>query len=116
MIKKLILISAMLMATSVWSEVTYLECERFETEYNRFVVNFVIDTEKGTVKFGVNESEYFEIGTEIRFTKFGTKRWTWILDRTSGDLDKFIAEVFDPDNSIVTGHEKFTCTRAEALF
>ena len=76
----------------------------------------MIDTEKGTVKFGVNESEYFEIGTEIRFfTKFGTKRWTWILDRTSGDLDKFITEVFDPDNSIVTDHEKFTCTERSSI-
>ena len=104
------------MATSVWSQVTYLKCERPENK-DKPPINFVIDTEKGTAKFGVNESEYWEIGTQIRFlTEFGTKRWSWHLNRTSGVLDKFIEEVFDPDDSIVTGHEMFICTRVEVLF
>ena len=115
------------MATSVWSQVTYLKCERLENDENKPPINFIIDTEKGTAKWGVNESEYWEIGTEIRFfNKTDLRKLTWYLDRTSGKLNKYTEEVFAPDsnnprdlvldNWKVTDIEEFTCTRAEALF
>ena len=117
MIKKLMLITATLMATSIWSEVTYLKCERFETEYKSFEVNFVVDTEKGTIKFGVSEQEYWESGTSIGFvTEIGTTRWEWTLDRVSGELMKVVVDAYNPNNKKLVSTEEYKCTRTDPLF
>ena len=105
------------MATSIWSEVTYLNCERLQDGSTKYRVSLVIDTEKGTVLFDDTESEYRQFGTKIGFlTNHVAIRWRWELDRVSGILTMNTDDIRDPDNIKFMYSKEYTCTRTEVLF
>ena len=114
--KKLILITGVLLSTSLWSEVVYLNCEPIEGYEEIGNTSFVIDTEARLVKGGVAEVGYIEYGNKIQFLDKSSSRvnsYIYILDRIWGDLEKLI---FDKEDDILDRAFFYKCIRNNPLF
>ena len=106
------------MATSVWSEVAYLSCEKIN-EQGTYNLTLVVDTKKQVVTWGGVVSKYWEVGTEIRYVADITNAdWLWSLDKISGNLYQEVPESknFERPRLSTLKSDSYTCTRTDPLF
>ena len=111
MIKKLILITATLMATSLWSEVVYLACEEKEKNYK---TSLAVDTDTNTVKIGGGEVKYKEYGNTIAFEREGggDQSFFYSFDRVAGTLQE---QTWDREG-VLRFVTDYKCKRTDPLF
>tara|TARA_Y100000741_G_scaffold317127_1_gene263753 strand:+ start:267 stop:584 length:318 start_codon:yes stop_codon:yes gene_type:complete len=105
----------MFMATSVWSEVVYLDCDAIEVKKGITNTSLAVDTEARLVKVGGAEVGYTEYGNRIEFQEMSSSLHRhYSLDRVAGTLQELS---FDKGtNGKLRLIMNYKCTRTDPLF
>jgi len=85
MIKKLLLISGLILSSSLWAEKIAFSCENIKENpfQKEMIMDFVIDTKKKTASNSVGSYNYKEKGDEIFW---GVEWGRFVMNRMTGTL------------------------------
>ena len=126
--KKLILITGILLSTNVWTQVTTLSCESSEyfsfydakTVKSQSLASLKINSKTKEITFRSKTYDYKEVGNLIKFgrsdiDKFQTNIFSYRLDRISGSfsVETILKQTGGKDMGTLT---KYKCVQSKPLF